>query len=312
MSAALNPSAAAAPDAAHDAELEEQLAHSPWRVARRRLARHRGAQLGCALVALLVLAALLAPWLSPHDPYEQDLLRRLLPPVWDAARGSWTHPLGTDHLGRDYLSRLLYGAQISLVIGLAAASIGAVIGTTLGVVAGFFGGLTDRFVNYLLTCQLALPGLLLAMALVFLIGPSTAVVIVVIGLLHWTYFLVVARSTTQQLRNQDFVAAARAAGASPLQLLWHEILPNLRSQLIVVFTLEVGLAIVAEASLSFLGVGVPSPTPSWGLMIAEGRSFMFLRPELVLLPGLALFVLVVGINLLGDGLRDATATGGRS
>jgi peptide/nickel transport system permease protein len=293
-------------------ELDEQLALSPWRVARGKLARHRGAQIGFVLVGLLVLAALLAPWLAPHDPYEQDLLRRLLPPVWDAERGTWAHPLGTDHLGRDYLSRLLFGAQISLTIGVAAAAIGAVIGTTLGVIAGFFGGFTDRAVNYLLTCQLALPGLLLAMALVFLIGPSTAVVIVVIGLLHWTYFLVVARSTTQQLRSQDFVAAARAAGASPLQLLWHEVLPNLRSQLIVVFTLEVGLAIVAEASLSFLGVGVPSPTPSWGLMISEGRNFMFLRPELVLLPGLALFVLVVGINLLGDGLRDATATGGRS
>jgi peptide/nickel transport system permease protein len=292
--------------------LDEQLALSPWRLARGRLVRHRGAQIGFVLVALLVLAALLAPWLSAHDPYEQDLLRRLLPPMWNAERGSWAHPLGTDHLGRDYLSRLLHGAQISLVIGVAAASIGAVIGTVLGVVAGFFGGMADRVVNYLLTCQLALPGLLLAMALVFLIGPSTAVVIVVIGLLHWTYFLVVARSTTQQLRNQDFVAAARSAGASPLQLLWHEVLPNLRSQLIVVFTLEVGLAIVAEASLSFLGVGVPSPTPSWGLMIAEGRNFMFLRPELVLLPGLALFALVVGINLLGDGLRDATATGGRS
>lgn len=293
-------------------ELDQQLALTPWRVARGKLRRHRGAQLGLVLVAFWVLAALLAPWLSPHDPFEQDLLQRLLPGVWDAERGSWNHPLGTDHLGRDYLSRLLHGARISLTIGLVAASIGAVIGTTLGVMAGFFGGITDRIVNYLLTCQLALPGLLLAMALVFLIGPSTAVVILVIGLLHWTYFLVVARSTTQQLRSLDFVAAARAAGASRLQLLWHEVLPNLRSQLIVVFTLEVGISIVAEASLSFLGVGVPSPTPSWGLMISEGRNFMFIRPELVLLPGFALFMLVVGINLLGDGLRDATATGGRS
>lgn len=307
---AMTPSTPAT-DAAAQA-FDEQLALAPWRVARAKLKRHRGAQIGAGLVLLLVLLAVAAPLLAGHDPYEQDLTRRLLPPVWDAVRGTWEHPLGTDHLGRDYASRLLYGARISLTIGLTAAAIGMLIGTVLGVAAGFFGGTVDRIANYLLTCQLALPGLLLAMALVFLIGPSTTVVIVVIGLLHWTYFLVVSRAATQQLRNLEFVAAARAAGASRLQLLWHEVLPNLRSQIIVVFTMEVGMAIVAEASLSFLGVGVPSPTPSWGLMIAEGRNFMFLRPELVLLPGCALFLLVVGINLLGDGLRDVTATGGRS
>jgi peptide/nickel transport system permease protein len=283
---------------------------SPLRALRLRLVRHRGIQIGFSMLAVLVLLAVFAPWLATHDPYEQDLLRRLLPPAWHTA-GHAEHLLGTDHLGRDYWSRLLHGARVSLMVGFLAASIGAVVGTTLGVCAGFFGGRIDQAVNYLLTCQLALPGLLLAMALVFLIGPSTAVVIVVIGLLHWTYFLVVARAATLQLRRLDFTSAALAIGSGRMQVIWHEVLPNLSNPLIIVFTLEVGVAIVAEASLSFLGVGVPSPTPSWGLMIAEGRNFMFLRPELVLLPGAALFLLVIAINMLGDGLRDATAPGSR-
>ncbi len=285
-------------------------APTPGQMIRRRLFVHRGVRLGAAIMAAMLTLALLAPWLSPHDPLAQDLTRRLLPPIW-AEKGLWTHPLGTDHLGRDYLARLLHGARISLTIGFLAASIGCVIGTTLGVIAGYFGGRVDQAVSYLLTCQLALPSLLLAMALVFLIGPSVPVVILVIGLLHWTYFLVVARTVTQQLRSQDFVLAARACGAGSAALLWRDILPNLVNQIIVVFTLEVGVAIVAEASLSFLGVGVPSPTPSWGLMIAEGRNFMFLRPELVVIPGVALFLLVIAINMMGDGLRDAVSVEGR-
>jgi peptide/nickel transport system permease protein len=279
---------------------------TPGRLLRRRILHHRGVLVGLAIVLALTLLALAAPLIAPHDPYVQNLSRRLLPPIWDV-RGVWEHPLGTDHLGRDYLSRLLYGARISLTIGVLASCIGCLIGTTLGVCAGYFGGRIDQLVSYLLTCQLALPTLLLAMALVFLIGPSLPVVIAVIGFLHWTYFLVVSRAITQQLRAAEFVAAARAYGSSRLQILIHEILPNLANQIIVVFTLEVGVAIVAEASLSFLGVGVPPPTPSWGLMIAEGRNFMFLRPELVMLPGCALFLLVVAINMLGDGLRDVTA-----
>ena len=231
---------------------------------------------------------------------------RLVPPIWDA-RGGWEHLLGTDHLGRDYLSRLMYGARISLMIGLGAASIGCLIGVSLGIAAGYFGGRIDQAVSYLLTCQLALPGLLLAMSLVFLIGPSVAVVICVIGVLHWTYFLVVTRAATMQIRELDYVTAARAVGCSRWQIISHEVLPNLLNQIIVVYTLEVGVAIIAEASLSFLGVGVPAPNPSWGLLIAEGKNSMFFRPWLVVVPGLFLFALVIAINLMGDGLRDATA-----
>jgi peptide/nickel transport system permease protein len=220
--------------------------------------------------------------------------------------------LGTDHLGRDYLTRLMYGARISLAIGLGAASIGCLIGVTLGVLAGYFGGRVDQAVSYLLTCQLALPTLLLAMSLVFLIGPSVFVVICIIGVLHWTYFLVVTRAATLQIRELDYVTAARALGCSRFQVITHEVLPNVTNQIIVIFTLEVGIAIIAEASLSFLGVGVPAPHPSWGLLIAEGKNSMFFRPWLVVIPGLVLFALVIAINLMGDGLRDVTAPENRN
>ena len=272
---------------------------------------HRGFLIGATVILVIAVMALLAPWLSPHDPFAQDLARRLVPPIWDV-RGSWTHVLGTDHLGRDYLSRLMYGARISLMIGLGAASIGCAIGVTLGVAAGYYGGRVDQAVSYLLTCQLALPGLLLAMSLVFLIGPSVAVVIGIIGVLHWTYFLVVTRAATMQIRELDYVTAARTLGCTRWQIISHEVLPNLLNQIIVVYTLEVGVAIIAEASLSFLGVGVPAPTPSWGLLIAEGRNSMFFRPWLVVVPGLFLFALVIAINLMGDGLRDATAPENRN
>jgi len=284
---------------------------TPWRAARRRMLHHQGFLIGLGVIAAIVLMALAAPWLSPYDPYAQDLANRLMPPIWDA-RGTWAHVLGTDHLGRDYLTRLMYGARISLVIGLGAASIGCLIGVTLGVSAGYFGGRVDQVVGYLLTCQLALPTLLLAMALVFLIGPSVPVVICIIGVLHWTYFLVVTRAATMQIRELDYVIAARALGCTRLEIISHEVLPNLLNQIIVIFTLEVGIAIIAEASLSFLGVGVPAPHPSWGLLIAEGRNSMFFRPWLVVIPGLVLFALVIAINLMGDGLRDVTAPENRN
>jgi peptide/nickel transport system permease protein len=279
---------------------------SPGALLRQRMLHHKGFLIGLAIIAALALAALFAPLIAGHGPFDQDLARRLLPPAW-VEGGNWQHVLGTDHLGRDYLSRLLYGARVSLAIGIGAACIGCAIGVTLGVCAGYFGGRVDQAVSYLLTCQLALPGLLLAMALVFFIGPSLLVVIGVIGVLHWTYYLVVTRAATLRIRRLDFVAAAAALGESPWQIIAHEVLPNL-----MIFTLEVGVAILSEAALSFLGVGVQPPTPSWGLMIAEGKDAMFFRPWLVILPGAAIFLLVMAANLLGDGLRDVTAPEGRN
>jgi peptide/nickel transport system permease protein len=235
----------------------------------------------------------------------------MLPPVW-ANGGNWEYLLGTDQVGRDYLSRLIYGTRISLLVGFGAATIGMLIGVSLGMLAGYFGGWADHLVNFLLTAQLALPGLLLAMALVFIIGPSVWVVIGIIGVLHWTYYLVVTRSATMRMRELDFIAAAKSVGASHRQILLHEILPNLGPQIMVIFTFELGVAILAESSLSFLGVGIQPPTPSWGLMIAEGKDVMFFRPWQVVLPGIAIFLLVVGANLTGDGLRDITSPQGRN
>jgi peptide/nickel transport system permease protein len=284
---------------------------SPRALLVRRMLRHKGFLVGLALMALLGLAAAFAPAIAGHDPFDQDLAHRLMPPAWSQG-GSWAHLFGTDHLGRDYLARLLYGARISLAIGLGAATVGCLIGVTLGVCAGYFGGRVDQAVSYLLTCHLALPGLLFAMALVFLIGPSLGVVILVIGSLHWTYYLVVTRAATMQLKRLDFVAAAEAIGESRWQVIVHELLPNLLNPILVIFTLEIGVAVLAEAALSFLGVGVRPPAPSWGLMIAEGKDAMFFRPWLVVLPGAALFLLVMAANLLGDGLRDVTAPQGRN
>jgi peptide/nickel transport system permease protein len=284
---------------------------TPRQIMRRRARKHRSLMIGAGIILVLAFIALFAPLLAPHDPFVQSLGKRMLPPVW-AQGGNWDYLLGTDQNGRDYLSRLIYGAQVSMIIGIGAATIGLLIGVTLGVLAGYFGGWVDHAVSFLLTAQLALPGLLLAMALVFIIGPSVWVVIGIIGVLHWTYYLVVTRSATQRIRQLDFVAAASASGATPRQIIWHEILPNLVSQIIVIFTFELGIAILAEASLSFLGVGIQPPMPSWGLMIAEGKQAMFYRPWLVILPGICLFVLVIGANLMGDGLRDITAPEGRN
>jgi peptide/nickel transport system permease protein len=284
---------------------------TPREAMKRRIRSHRGFLIGAGIISALALLAVLAPLIAPHDPFDQSLIKRLLPPVW-MDRGEWTYPLGTDHLGRDYLSRLLFGARISLVIGLGAATIGCLIGVTLGVCAGYFGGYVDQAIGYILTCQLALPGLLLTMSLVFLIGPSVWVVICVIGVLHWTYYLVVTRAATMQIRRLDYIAAAEAIGSNRRQIILYEILPNVANQIIVIFTLEVGVAILSEAALSFLGVGIQPPTPSWGLMIAEGKSYMFNKPWLIFFPGALLFLLVIATNLMGDGLRDVTAPENRN
>ncbi|MBR9766047.1 MAG: ABC transporter permease [Rhodobacteraceae bacterium] len=284
---------------------------TPGQIFRKRLFGHTGFLIGASIILLIVLVAIFAPLIAPHDPYVQSLSTRMLPPVWSEG-GTWEHILGTDQNGRDYLARLIYGTRVSITIGIGAASVGLVIGVTLGVMAGYFGGWIDHAISFLLTAQLALPGLLLAMALVFIIGPSIWVVIGIVGVLHWTYYLVVTRAATQRIRNLDFVAAAKASGASSRQIIWHEILPNLASAIIVIFTFELGIAILAESSLSFLGVGIQPPTPSWGLMIAEGKQAMFYRPWLVILPGICLFLLVIGANLMGDGLRDITSPEGRN
>ena len=275
----------------------------------RRALRHRGLVLGGILVGVIGLIALLAPLLAPHDPYTQDLTRRLVTPIWHET-GTWAHPLGTDNLGRDYLSRTLYGARIALTIGVSVMVISGLIGAALGLAAGYFGGKVDLAVTFLITTRLAMPVVLAALAVVATVGSSLLAVILVLGLLKWDRFAVVMRSATQQARSQEYVAAARAAGASTPRIILGEILPNVLPHLLVVATVEAGSAILLEAALSFLGLGVQPPLPSWGLMISEAKAFMFFSFWLIAIPGIALATLVLGINLLGDGLHDVSAPSG--
>ncbi len=298
-------------DNTHKLEGETVTELTPRQLLIRRIKGHKGLIIGFLIIFTLLLIGLFAPLVAPYDPYEQVLSKRLIPPFWSPG-GTMEHLLGTDHLGRDYLSRLIYGTRISLMIGYGAATVGMFIGVTMGVCAGYFGGRVDQIISYFLTCQLSLPGLLLTMTLVFFIGPSVYVVIGVIGVLHWTYYLVVTRSAAMQIRQMDYIAAAQSIGCSRFSIIRREILPNLMSQIIVIFTLEVGFAILAESALSFLGIGIQAPTPSWGLMIAEGKVAMFFQPWLVIIPGAALFVLVLATNLMGDGIRDVTAPENRN
>ncbi len=273
---------------------------------RKRIFTHWGFMIGAFVLIAIFLMALLAPYISPGDPFDQVLSRKLIPPIWsDSAKATWEHPLGTDHLGRDYMTRLFYGARISLLIGFGAMLISGVIGTTLGVLAGYYGGRVDMVVNFIITTRLSMPVVLVALAVVSIVGSSLTVVIWVLGLLIWDRFAVVMRSATMQVRNLDFVAAAQALGCSTTRILMSEVMPNIANHLIVVATIEVAHAILLEAALSFLGLGVQPPQPSWGLMISEGKGLMFFDGWLIAIPGTALFLMVLAINLLGDWLRDA-------
>lgn len=285
---------------------EAILAPTPGALLRKRIFGHGGFVIGASVLTAIVLMALLAPLISPHDPYDQDLARRLIPPIW-YEKGVWAHPFGTDQLGRDYLSRLIYGSQIALLIGVSVMLISGLIGTTLGVLAGYFGGRVDLVITYIVTTRLSLPVILVALAVVALIGSSLWIVILVLGLLKWDRFAVVMRSATMQTRDLDYVAAARAMGCSTPRIVLSEIMPNIMGNLIVVATLEMASAILLESSLSFLGLGVQPPLPSWGLMISEAKQYMFFSAWLINIPGLALLMLVLAINLLGDGVRDIAA-----
>ena len=296
-------------DFASDAPAEVE-APAPWMVIKRRARRHVGFQLGLAIVMLAAACALLAPWLSPHDPLLQDLSKRLIPPIWDAG-GDWTHPLGTDGFGRDYLSRLLWGAQVTMIVGFGAAVMSGIVGSIIGITGGYFGGRVDAVMMFITNVKLALPGVLIALSLVSIFGGSMLVVVLVLGFLFWDRFAIVTRAATQQIRANEFVAAAEAIGASRMRIILSEILPNVMNQIIVVASLEMATAILVEAALSFLGLGIQPPTPSWGLMVSEGRPYMYIKPYLIALPGLAIFLLVMAINLLGDGIRDITAPEGR-
>jgi peptide/nickel transport system permease protein len=266
--------------------------------------------LGAAIVLLSVAIATVGPALVAHDAFTQNLGQRFIAPQW-LAGGSAAHPFGTDQLGRDYLARLVLGVRISLGIGLTTVVLSGLIGTALGVIGGYVGGWVDAVVMYIVSCRLAIPIILVALTVVSLVGSSLTVVMLTIGLLLWERFAVVARSATRQVASRDYVAAAWCAGSSRWSIVMREILPNIVHHLVVVATVDMAIAILLAAALSFLGLGVPPPLPDLGLMIAEAKDYMFFKPWVIEIPGLALFVLVLGINLLGDGLRDRLGGDGR-
>lgn len=282
----------------------------------RRALSHRSFVIGFAGVGIVLLLAILAPLVTWHDPYAQSIIDRRLPPIWygwfwDDPLATWNHPLGTDQLGRDYWSRLVYGGRISLFIGLTATLVSGLIGTTLGILAGYFGGRTDMVISFLITTRLTMPVILVALATVALFNSSLMVVTLVLGLLLWDRFAVVTRSATMQVRSMEYVTAAKSIGSSTPRILLTEILPNIAAPLIVIATIEMATAILYEAALSFLGLGVQPPLPSWGLMLAQAKDDIFFAPWMITLPGIALFVLLLSINLLGDGVRDLTSPEGR-
>lgn len=260
--------------------------------------------IGLALVALMVVCAAFAPWLAPHDPYEQDLMVRLRPPVW-AERGSWAHPLGTDNFGRDLLSRLIYGSRLSILVGLAAMVIALTIGTSLGLLAGYRGGRTEQLVMRFADAWQAIPEILLAIVIVAVFGGGVTVLILVLGFAGWEVYTRVAFNLTRSLRERPFVEAALASGAGGVYIMWKHLLPQMFPVLSVIATLQVGQLILQETALSFLGLGLPPPTATWGNILAEGRERLWVAPWIANLAGCAIILLVLGINLLGNGLREA-------
>lgn len=276
----------------------------------RRALRHKGFVVGGLVLLVFVVLGFGAPWLAPHDPYAQSLMRRLRPPAW-APNGSWTYPLGTDSFGRDYLSRLMHGARLALIVAFSAALLAGAIGTVLGVVAGYMRGRVDRAISLLISTRLALPSLLVALAVLQVAGSGILVVVLVLGLTLWDRFAVVLRTAVLQIGRLDYVLAARASGASHARIMARELGPNILGHFLVVFSYEAGQAVLAATALSFLGLGIQPPEPTWGLMMAEGRNWLMVNPWLIAIAGFALMLLVLAMNLVGDALRDVLTPGER-
>lgn len=268
-----------------------------------RLGRGGAGLAGLVVVASVVTMALAAPWLAPHDPYAQDVPARLAPPVW-LPGGDWRHPLGTDPVGRDVLSRIVYGARVSVTAGALAVLLAGSVGVLLGLLAGYFGGRVDGVVSNVVAVMMAFPFLLLALAAVAVVGPGFGNIVAVLGVTGWPIYTRVVRAEALNLREREFVVAARALGAPAGRIVGRHLVPNLASTIVVMASLEVARMIILESFLSFLGLGIPMEVPSWGGMLGEGRVYVLTRWWLAAFPGLAIFVTTLGINLVGDGLRD--------
>jgi peptide/nickel transport system permease protein len=270
----------------------------------RKLVRHPLTAIGGLLLALVCATAVFAPLIAPHDYNKQSLIRRFTPPFWQAG-GDLSYPLGTDQVGRDILSRMIHGARISLLVGVAAVAVSLGVGVTTGLASGFLGGRVDTVLMTIVDVTLSFPSLLLALAFVAVLGPGLGNIILVLGLTGWERYARVVRAEVLALREKDFIEAARAAGVGSGRILFRHLLPNTFSSIIVMSTLQVAQAILAEAALSFLGLGTGSTYPTWGQMISLGRDFVSVAWWLPTFPGLAILITVLAINLVGDRLRDA-------
>jgi peptide/nickel transport system permease protein len=264
-----------------------------------RATRSGGLMIGLVMVAIMILVALLAPWIAPYDPDGQDVLLNLAPP-------SAEHPFGNDVFGRDVLSRVIWGARVSLTVGVVATLAGVVIGTVIGIVSGYFGGTTDRLITAATDVLLSFPQLIMGLLLVAVLGPSLFNLILAIAITAVPAFIRVARGSTLAMRERDFVDACRALGYSDLRIMFLHVLPNILDEIVVMGSLWLATAIRTESTLAFIGLGVPPPTATWGGIVREGFDNLLDGPWLSIFPSLAILVVMIGLNLIGDGLRDAT------
>lgn len=286
------------------AEPEEERAEAPWRVAIAAFAQDRVGLAAAIVVVLVALVALAAPLIAPHDPAEGDLFRRLQPPAWEP-EGEWAFPLGCDGLGRDIFSRILYGARVSMGIGLMVIGLASVVGTVAGLVAGYLRGLVDTLISRFVDMLLGFPYLVFAIGLMAMMGPGLHNIVLALVYKEWVFTCRVARGETLAARESEYVEAARALGCSRVHIMLREILPNILSPILVVATVRMAYVIILEASLSFLGLGVQPPMASWGSMVADGRNHLMDAWWVATFPGLAILVLVLSINLAAQSLRDA-------
>jgi len=271
---------------------------SLWQDALRRLLRNKLAIVGMVILAAFLLSAIFAPWLAPYDPVKQELVKRRQPP-------SREHLLGLDEVGRDILSRIIFGARTSLRVGVGSVSFAIVIGALTGAVSGYLGGWVDNLVMRLMDILLAFPSMLLAIAIVSILGPGLMNMLYAIAIVSIPQYARIVRASVLSVKEQDYILAARAIGCPPSHILLRNVLPNCLTPLIVQATLGIATAILDAAGLSFLGLGAQPPTPEWGAMLGRGRGSVFTAPHIVFFPGLAIMLTVLGFNLLGDGLRDA-------
>ena len=288
---------------AADATLVVQPSPAPARIARQIWRLRRWPLIPMFFLVLFVVTGVFAPLIAPHDPERGGLRDRNLPPAWEAG-GSSEFLLGTDHLGRDMLSRVIFGARISLAVAGVTLGVGMVIGVASGLIAGWYGGWLDEFLMRIVDIKLAIPTILLALVLVLALGQSFLIIVAILAIAVWPRFARNVRGEVLQLKTMDFVALAKVAGASTPRILFIHIFPGVINTLIVLATLEVGIVILLESTLSFLGAGVPPPTPAWGSMVSDGRDRLAVAWWISTMPGLAIMLVVLSMNLFGDWLRD--------